>query len=37
VDESEIDSANETATFGWPFHFPGTFAGKCTRDINLRS
>jgi hypothetical protein len=21
VDESEIDSANETATFGWLFHF----------------
>jgi hypothetical protein len=25
VDESEIDSANETATFGWPFRF-GNFA-----------
>jgi hypothetical protein len=26
VDESEIGSANETATFGSPFHFPGRIA-----------
>jgi hypothetical protein len=28
VDESEIDSANETAALGWPFRFPWTHAAR---------